>query len=367
MTDSPTPLQLTFLAQPPLVGSGGYRMILTMADQLHQRGHNVTIHVKNDKTFADETALRRFLADHFFETQISLRLGHERFAPCDALIATYWETAYTVRELVHLARRGAYFVQDFEPLFHKSVAGYQRAEATYTFGLQHITVGPWLTHKLRTDFNADADFIDMPLNRDRYRHAPDRDRTVQRVVFLAQPEKPRRRYEMGLAALARVHERYPAAEIVLFGSAAIDSAAVTFPHVNRGLIVELDDLVDLYNSADVGIVFSMSNPSRMPLEMMACGLPVVELDTHINRVHYGTAEIAVLAEPSAEGVAEAVIGLLSNEERRQERVRRGLDYAAGMPDVGQAAATFEGILVEALSQTSRPHRLPRGVSIGATT
>ncbi len=350
MTDPPTPLHLIFLAQPPLVGSGGYRMILTMADQLHRRGHMVTVHVRDDKTFTDETALRGFLARHFFPTDVGLRLGHHSFAPCDVLIATYWETAYTVRDNLRGARRGAYFVQDFEPLFHNSVAGYERAEATYTFGLAHITVGPWLAHKLTQDYAADAAYMDMPLNRERYRHIPNPERDTKRVVFLAQPEKTRRRYALGIEALARVREQLPDVEIVLFGSAAIDRAAVPFPHVNRGLIVDLDELVDLYHSADVGVVFSMSNPSRMPLEMMACGLPVVELATRINRVHYGTDAITTLAEPSAAAVADAVVRLLSNEGVWAERVRRGLAYAASMPDVTQAAARFEAILAASLAE-----------------
>ena len=43
-------------------------------------------------------------------------------------------------------------------------------------------------------------------------------------------------------------------------------------------MLEPDSLARLYNEATVGLVISLTNYSRMPKEMMACGLPVVDVN-----------------------------------------------------------------------------------------
>ena len=82
--------------------------------------------------------------------------------------------------------------------------------------------------------------------------------------------------ELGLLALELLAERGPEFEVHLFGSdAPLDFAA--FPAVNHG-VVPPDALAELYRACDVGLCFSATNYSLIPQEMMACGLPVLELD-----------------------------------------------------------------------------------------
>ena len=54
-------------------------------------------------------------------------------------------------------------------------------------------------------------------------------------------------------------------------------------------------LANLYRQCTVGFVLSGTNYSLVPNEMMACGLPVVDIDAEHTRVSYQP-ETAVLAE-----------------------------------------------------------------------
>ena len=52
------------------------------------------------------------------------------------------------------------------------------------------------------------------------------------------------------------------------------------------------------------MVFSTTNPSLVPYEMMACGLPVIDLKTDISIYSYGDKEnVVVLSEPDPKIIA----------------------------------------------------------------
>jgi hypothetical protein len=57
------------------------------------------------------------------------------------------------------------------------------------------------------------------------------------------------------------------------------------------------DCQKMYNDHKCGVVFSASNPSRMSLEMGACGLPVIELDAENNFWDVPNSVFAKLTDP----------------------------------------------------------------------
>ena len=94
------------------------------------------------------------------------------------------------------------------------------------------------------------------------------------VVFYARASTPRRAVPLGLLALGIVKGRRPDLRIVLFGDS--DPPRTTFPYENAG-IASPAQLARLYSEATVGVCLSMTNYSLVPKEMLACGLPVVDL------------------------------------------------------------------------------------------
>src|SRR5262249_1404301 len=194
-------------------------------------------------------------------------------APCDALIATQWTTAYVARDFQERARRVFYFVQDFEPLFYPMGDEYLRAERTYTFGFAAITAGPWCAKILRDRFGASAEHFELPLDRAVYfpRQAALAER--KRVLFFARPDIPRRCFPVGVEALVAFQRRYPDVEIGLFGADGRRNLSLPFRYTDLG-ILSPNQLAETYSAAYAGLAFSTTNPSLVPFEMMACGLPV---------------------------------------------------------------------------------------------
>lgn len=346
-------LTINWLMVRPDPGSGGARMVIRMADELQRLGHQVRIYIHDDGVFATASDAERFLRTHFLDTRAEIMLGAQQVESCNALIATFWLTANLVAEQISQARAGFYFVQDYEPFFYElanDARGVELASATYNLGLRHITIGPWLAHHLRS-LNSEtwAEFFAFPIDHGIYYAPPERSSLPQvRVLFLARTRMPRRRLPLGLEALRIFHARHPDVEIVLFGSDDLDATNVPFPFTNLGIVRDLNALADLYRQSSAALVFSTTNPSVMPLEMMACGCPVIELDNTINRFHFQPPDCVTLAPEDPQAIADALERLLKDDGMRQRQIEAGLTFARALPNHAQAALRIEALLRQGL-------------------
>ena len=82
-----------------------------------------------------------------------------------------------------------------------------------------------------------------------------------------------------MLALEELHRRRPEVEIALFGESR--PVQTPFPHRDLG-VLERRRLAHAYASAAVGLVLSLTNPSLVPAEMLACGLPVVDVRERVD-------------------------------------------------------------------------------------
>jgi glycosyltransferase involved in cell wall biosynthesis len=159
---------------------------------------------------------------------------------------------------------------------------------------------------------------------DRYKPLPlERDRRT--VLFYSRDATPRRAVPLGLLALDELWRRRPDARIALFGDP--EPAKTTFPHENLG-IVSPDELARRYNEATVGLCLSLTNYSLIPQEMMACGLPCVDLAGRSPEAAFGRDGPAELAEPDPIALADAIEALLDDEQRWRRRSEAGLAFVA---------------------------------------
>lgn len=342
-------LRVSLLLPEPTRGSGGHMSVMRMAGGLAQAGHEVRVHVDRGPTFsqAGDEDLAAFFRAHFPPAEAAFHLGR-RFAPADVAVATAWSTALAVATAENARARG-YFVQDFEPFFQPMGRDYVAAEATYRLGLEHITLGPWLSDLLRGRYAAMAEPIDFGVDHAVYRPGAPSDRP--RVVFYARGSTPRRGTELGLAALGLVKAARAEVEVVLYGSH--QPAPVTYEHTQGGVMAP-EDLAVLYRTATVGLVLSYTNLSFVPFELMASGCPVVAVDVEPVRWFLRHAHNALLGDSLPEALAEAVLGLLEDEPLR----RRLSD--AGRRDVAELSwersiAQFEAH-VQAIARRDRSHR-----------
>ena len=128
-------------------------------------------------------------------------------------------------------------------------------------------------------------------------------RDDRRRLFYARPATPRRATELGLLALAEVARRRPGTRVVLFGDRTPPAGAVRLRV--RGRDAAGSSWRELYNRATVGLVISLTNYSRMPKEMMACGLPVVDVEHPSVISVFGSGEEVIALSPSRTRLALA--------------------------------------------------------------
>ncbi len=315
-------------------GSGGHRTIADLVRGLEARGHVISLWVADEEGRHDgqSDAELRALFVRFFgavdATVARLIVGDDDAlvagpGPVDVVMATGWQTVPAVMRIPG-ARARAYLVQDHEPEFYATSIEREWATWTYAQPLHCICASPWLAQKLERSYGASTSSFDLGVDHEHYRPLPTH-RRDDLILFYARPVTPRRASTLGVLALQELHRRRPEIEIALFG----DSRRLTtpFPHRHLGVLTP-DRLAHAYASATVGLVLSLTNPSLVPPEMLACGLPVVDLASDSMQATFGDDGPIALAAAHPVAIADKLEHLLDDLAGRAERSRAGASLAS---------------------------------------
>ncbi|MFY3270971.1 glycosyltransferase family 4 protein [Achromobacter xylosoxidans] len=305
-------------------GSGGHLNIFRFVRSLEAQGFECRIisTVTNLPGMTPQQ-MEADIANWFFPLKAKVYIGAENAPPAAISIATGWHTAYDVRNFQSTLHK-CYFVQDFEPLFYPAGTDYALAEETYRFGFTGITAGGWLAAKLATDYGMRTHAVGFSYDRDLYRANPIA-HEGRRVFFYTRPATPRRGFELGLAVLNEVARRHPDTVAVLAGG-RLGQWEIPFKHVDSD-IVDLNKLSELYNSCDAALVLSFTNLSLLPLELMACGVPVVSNRAPCTQWLL-TEDNARLEAPTIDALADASCAILENPTEAERLRQGGLQLAA---------------------------------------
>jgi O-antigen biosynthesis protein len=237
----------------------------------------------------------------------------------------------------------AYLVQDHEPEFFATGARRMWAEQTYGLGLHPICASPWLAGLLSSKYAVEASSFDLGVDHETYKPLPTH-RRDDLVLFYARAVTARRAVPLGLLALEELHHRHPEIELALFGEAR--PIATSFPHTHLG-VLEPERLASAYSSAAAGLVLSLTNPSLIPLEMMACGLPCVDAASAGMLATFGADAPISLAALDPIAVADALDELLADRRLGGQRSQDGIAWVA-QRTWDTAAAQVEAGLRQAL-------------------
>ena len=303
-------------------GSGGHRTILQNVQYLIRKGYECDVYVEDKGEVKNSEELRRQAETLFGKHDCRFILGYDIQGEYDLIFATAWFTAKVVRDCNSKAVK-AYFIQDFEALFNPMGDGYILACNSYGYGLKPVTIGRWLSHKMQTEYRTPSRYFDFCADRRIYRPLPEA-KKEHAICFVYQPDKPRRCSVLGIEALGIVKFLRPDVKIYLYGSNI--KGNVWFEHENLG-IIPLEKCNALYNKCEVGLCISSSNPSRIPFEMMAAGLPVVDLYME-NNFYDMPNEGVRLAHTTPESIAQALIEILDHRETAAEMSEAGKRYMA---------------------------------------
>jgi glycosyltransferase involved in cell wall biosynthesis len=319
--------------------SGGHRTIFRLAGALEEAGYQLRFYIFGETHYVSDSEATESLRTHYFPLKATVHVGVEAMPPAEVCMASSWETAYAVRDF-DACQRKVYFVQDYEPAFFPASTERALAENTYRFGFECICAGAWLARKMR-EYGSRAESFDLAYDPAVY--SPGTTPYVKnRVVFYARHETRRRGTELGLLALALLKERRPDVEVVLFGSDKLPYK-LPFDFTQAGVVGERE-LAELYRGAAVGLSISLTNYSLVPQEMLACGLPVVEMDLPSMRAAYpGGGPGIRLTPPDPARIADAlseVLALPDSEMRRARQAASTLVADLSWARAGRALVDF---------------------------
>lgn len=304
-------------------GSGGHLNIFRFVFLLEALGYECRVVIVGSHPEYDTKEAKKQIADWFFPLKAQVYDGMASVPASYYMMATSWQTAYYVRNFQNTKYK-CYFVQDFEPYFYAVGSESALAEATYSFGFNSITSGDWLAKKLCAEYGSKTYPISFSYDRALYRVTERRQPENKKVFFYARPPTPRRAFELGLITLNEVVKRVPGVEIV-FAGWDVSSYKIPFDHINAGTM-DVRDLPDLYNQCDVALVLSFTNLSLLPLELMACGVPVVSNRAPCTEWLLNDNN-SVLTKAVPESLADAICELLQNSEKHAAIRAEGLKIA----------------------------------------
>lgn len=235
----------------------------------------------------------------------------------DVAVATLWVTAYAVAH-AHDVRRKFYLVQDYEPVFYPASTLYALTEETYRLGLYGLCNTENLRDIYADEYGGTAWSFTPAVDRavfhaeGRAERGPDDPVTV---FVYGRPGHWRNCWELASAALREVKHRLgPRVRIVAAGSRHVGFD----PDIRHLGLLDYRATGPLYRRCDVGLALQVSkHPSYLPLELMACGVPVVAFDNPYGHWVLHDGENSRLAMRTAGAIADQLERLVVDAEERR--------------------------------------------------
>jgi hypothetical protein len=351
--------------------AGGVKATFELANRLQERGHEVRIvyplipvppgakrfdlQRMEDKVKGTLLNLKKGNRVDWFDLEAklirTLRKGTAGIPEGDVIVATWWADVYDV------ARCGPDKGEKFHIIRSYEVWGGpdDKVNKAYTLPLHKVAISSWLKSLIEDKFRVPVhgpimDGIDMNVF---YMEREDFTAHFPRRVGLMYRRSPLKGMRDAFQAFLMVQEEYPSVEFVLFGDPPLpeDKEAMSklrdmeFHRIPFG-----GRLRSIYNSLDIFVLPSylegLANP---PMEAMACGAACVFSDIGGMAEYSRPGEANLVFPPGQPGeMADAILTLLRDEEKRREMARAGHELVKGF-SWESCTDRLEGIIREVLA------------------
>jgi len=338
-------LHLAFVIPPFSKGSGGHNIVFQLVHRFERAGHTCSIWI--DDPFRQRrhewpAFVRGSIREHFAPVHAPVHPDYANWYGADVVIATGWQTVYPVLGLANTRAR-AYLVNDHEPEFYPTSLESRWAAQTYRMGLYGVCGSPWLLKLYRETYGGEGECFDYGVD-----HRIYQPQAVERhpatVVYYCRSTTPRRAVALGVMALHELHKRRPDVRIVTFGERYPMDMPFPYEHVG---VASAEQLSWLFSQGTVGLCLSMTNYSLIPQEMLACGMPCVDLQGASAESVFGADGPVELSPFEAVALAEHMERLLADLDLWERRSQAGIAFVAGR-SWDRAAEQVEGALRNAL-------------------
>lgn len=269
-------MKITFLC-PHLRIAGGVRAILTYADRLAGRGHQVEVIVPERPSGRFWRPRRQGQLAWMPGCRAGIHVVPEwipaELPDADAVVATAWQSAPTVAAAPASRGDKFYLVQHYESLYHGEPSV---VDATYRLPLRKIVISTWLRDIMRARFASEADVVVTPVDGGLFRVVPVTVTGLRPRVLMLHHDYPWKGVVDGLEAVARARARGARLQLVGFG---VKTPRDRLPYDEFHPDLPQHDLAALYSGADIYLCPSWDEGLGMPsMEAMACGAALVTYD-----------------------------------------------------------------------------------------
>ena len=301
------------------VGGGGHMNIFRMIRLLEIFGHKFTIWIFRPSNHKEPESAYDDIIRYYSTIKADVKFIDDSFqdtAHGDVIFASSWDTVWPVQNSKYFKRR-FYFIQDYETLFNAKGSRSELAEYTYAQDLDCICASTWLKELMEKKFGRWAKHFNLAADRNNYFPVKRNVNKLPRIVLYSRIFTERRGVELALLALELLAKEGYKFHVDMFGAdfQNIESAPFSCSIYYKRTT---EELAELYNKADLGLVFSLTNYSLVPQEMMACGLPIVEFNTESTKAIYPK-EVVTFAGPNPIDIKEKIKLLLENPILREKQ------------------------------------------------
>ena len=324
-------MRITFLL--PGIGLvGGIKTVFEYANRLVERHHSVSIvypyptsHFSARQKVMEfsrraqiASGLRKF--PDFFDLKADLvaaeSLEDEKYIPNgDAVVATWWETAYDVARYGQEKGSKYYLIQHYEIWGGPK----DKVDASYRLGLHNIAVSDWVRGVLE-GIGAKVEAV-VPIGIDFSEFYPVETRRGSGIRILTPYRDQKwKGVDDALEIFKIIRDRHDNAQLVMYGTKIEEPLP---EEVEFHLKPSIQELNELYNSCDIFLYTSWYEGFALPpLEAMACKIPVVS--TKVGILNDFSSKDALLCPPrDILGLAEGISTLIDRKDYRAEIAENG--------------------------------------------
>ncbi len=296
------------------------RAILTYADRLSARGHDVELVVPARTRLRARWRQWRQTGTSFMPgLQAPVRWVDRWRATdlrdADVIVATAWQSAGTVAEAPPSCGVKTYLIQHFESLYHGAP---DVVDATYRLPLHKIVISTWLQDIMRERFASEAAVIVTPVDPALFHRVPRTSTTPRPRVLMLQHDYAWKGVVEGMEVVRRARARVPSIHLVGFGvRPARPGLGYDEFHENP----PQDGLAALYSDVEIYLCPSWDEGLGMPsMEAMACGAALVTFDNGGSRDYARDGETAFVAPRRDVDRLVARLVLAAEDSALRERV-----------------------------------------------
>ncbi len=241
----------------------------------------------------------------------------------DVVLSTGWSSALAANQLQGSFARGC-LLTDYEPALYPSSSQSVLSDLAYRTTARFIVTNRWTQAQL-AQLGLESDLVVPGVDHTVFSPSSNSTRRPQ-VICYAPSDTGEHAAALAGFALEELHAQAPTAEICVFGSGK--KLRLNFPYTHFGDAPPKELLVDHYRTASIGIALSLTSPANELVEMLACGLPVVDLNCGGSDIEARDCAAIRVAEPEPKTIASAALEVMGDQRLRTELGTVALSYAS---------------------------------------